>query len=130
MKSLLRVLGYLKPYKKGVSFTLCFAVLTTLLDLVPPWLIKVIVDRLIDDNGTTLVYWAVAGLIGVYVARNLSNYQRIMFNNRVEQSVVFDMRSEAYKALHRLSINFLRIGQRENSCPVSMTMLIMSNEYL
>ncbi len=95
MKSLLRVLGYLKPYKKGVSFTLCFAVLTTLLDLVPPWLIKVIVDRLIDDNGTTLVYWAVAGLIGVYVARNLSNYQRIMFNNRVEQSVVFDMRSEA-----------------------------------
>ena len=106
MKSLLRVLGYLKPYKKGVSFTLCFAVLTTLLDLVPPWLIKVIVDRLIDDNGETLVYWAVAGLIGVYVARNLSNYQRIMFNNRVEQSVVFDMRSEAYKALHRLSINF------------------------
>ncbi|HJL72563.1 MAG TPA: ABC transporter transmembrane domain-containing protein, partial [Nitrospinaceae bacterium] len=106
MKSLLRVLGYLKPYKKGALLTLGFAILTTLLDLVPPWLIKVIVDRLVDDNGTSMVYWAVAGLIGVYFARNLFNHKRIMLNNRVEQNVVFDMRSEVYKALHRLSINF------------------------
>jgi len=106
MKSLLRVLGYLKPYKKGALLTLGFAILTTLLDLVPPWLIKVIVDRLVDDNGTSMVYWAVTGLIGVYFARNLFNHKRIMLNNRVEQNVVFDMRSEVYKALHRLSINF------------------------
>ncbi len=86
MKSLLRVLGYLKPYKKGALLTLGFAILTTLLDLVPPWLIKVIVDRLVDDNGTSMVYWAVAGLIGVYFARNLFNHKRIMLNNRVEQN--------------------------------------------
>ena len=106
MKSLLRVLGYLKPYKKSVSFTLGFATLTTLLDLIPPWLIKVIVDRLIDDNGTTMIYWATIGLIGVYFARNYSNYRRIIFNNRVEQNVTFDMRSHVYKALNGLSINF------------------------
>lgn len=106
MKSLLRVLSYLQPYKKAVSFTLGFAVLTTLLDLIPPWLIKIIIDRLIDDNGTSMIYWTIAGLIGVYFARNFSNYQRIMFNNRVEQNVVFDMRSDVYKALNQLSINF------------------------
>ncbi|KMP11263.1 hypothetical protein UZ36_05105 [Candidatus Nitromaritima sp. SCGC AAA799-C22] len=106
MKSLLRVLGYLKPYKTSVLFTLGFAVLTTLLDLVPPWLIKVIVDSLVDDSGTSMVYLAVAGLIVVYFARNFSNYKRIVFNNRVEQNVVFDMRSEVYRALQQLSINF------------------------
>jgi len=106
MKSLLRVISYLKPYKKKVLFTLGLAVLTTLLDLIPPWLIKIIVDRLIDDNGTSMIYWAVVGLVSVYFARNFSNYQRIMFNNRVEQNVVFDMRSEVYKSLNKLSINF------------------------
>ena len=106
MKSLLRVLGYLKPYKKTVTLTLSFAIVTTLLDLVPPWLIKIIVDQLVDDNGTTMIYWATIGLIGIYFARNFSNYKRIMFNNRVEQSVVFDMRSNVYKALNRLSISF------------------------
>ena len=55
MKSLLRVLGYLKPYKKAVSLTLGFATLTTLLDLIPPWIIKVIIDQLIDDSGTSMI---------------------------------------------------------------------------
>ena len=106
MKSLLRVLSYLKPYKKAVSFTLGFAILTTLLDLIPPWIIKVIIDELVDGKESSLIYWVVIGLIGIYFFRNYFNYQRIMFNNRVEQNVVFDMRSNVYKALNRLSINF------------------------
>lgn len=53
MKALLRVLGYLKPYKKWVTLTLGFAILTTLLDLVPPWLIKLIVDHLVCQATAT-----------------------------------------------------------------------------
>jgi ATP-binding cassette subfamily B protein/subfamily B ATP-binding cassette protein MsbA len=106
MNSLLRVLSYLKPYKKAVSLTLGFAILTTLLDLIPPWIIKVIIDELVDGKKTSLINWVVVGLIGVYFLRNFLNYQRIMFNNRLEQDVVFDMRSNVYKALNQLSINF------------------------
>ena len=106
MKSLLRVLSYLKPYKKAVSYTLGFAILTTLLDLIPPWIIKIIIDELVDGNKTSFIYWIIFGLIGVYFFRNFLNYQRIMFNNRVEQDVVFDLRSNVYRALNRLSINY------------------------
>ena len=106
MNSLLRVLSYLKPYKKVVSLTLGFAILTTLLDLIPPWIIKVIIDELVDEKKTSLINWVIVGLIGVYFLRNFLNYQRIMFNNRLEQDVVFDMRSNVYKALNQLSINF------------------------
>jgi hypothetical protein len=52
--------------KKAVSFTLGFAILTTLLDLIPPWIIKVIIDELVEGKETSLIYWIVAGLIGVY----------------------------------------------------------------
>lgn len=106
MKSLLRVLSYLKPYKNYVTLTLFFAILTTLLDLIPPWLIKVIIDLLVEDGGSSMIYGAIAALFLVFLARNFSNYKRIMVNNTVEQKVVFDMRSEVYRALQKLSLNY------------------------
>lgn len=110
MKSLLRVLSYLKPYSKQVYLTLFFAILTTLLDLLPPWLIKIIIDQLVEDQtaasqGTEAIwiYWAVGGLLAAYFGRNFANYRRIVVNNKVEQKVVFDMRSQVYRALQKLS---------------------------
>ena len=106
MKSLLRVLGYLKPYKKFVALTLGFAIFTTLLDLVPPWLIKLIVDRLVDHVDDGWVYAFVLALVLAYFGRNYSNYKRILVNNRLEQKVVFDIRSHVYRALQKLSLNY------------------------
>jgi len=106
MKSLLRVLGYLKPYKKFVVLTLGFAIFTTLLDLVPPWLIKVIVDRLVEHVDDIWVYAFVFALVLAYFGRNYSNYRRILVNNQLEQKVVFDIRSHVYRALQKLSLNY------------------------
>ena len=106
MKSLFRVLSYLKPYTPLVIITLMFAVATTLLDLVPPWLIKIIIDQLVYDTDASWIYWATLGLFAVFCARNFCNYKRIMVNNKVEQKVVFDLRSEVYRALQKLSLNY------------------------
>ena len=106
MKSLLRVLAYLKPYKFMVISTLSFAVFTTLMDLLPPWLIKVIIDQLVDEDSRLIIYWAVAGLVGAYLLRNYSNYWRIKLNNEMEQQVVFDIRSHVYRSLQTLSLNY------------------------
>ena len=106
MKSLTRVLGYMKPYKYMVALTLSFAILTTLLDLVPPWLIKIIVDELVEGSGGNLLYWVVLTLVMAYLGRNYSNYKRILINNTLEQKVVFDIRSHVYRALQTLSLNY------------------------
>jgi len=106
MKSLLRVLSYLKPYQKGVAMTLFLAISTTLLDLVPPWLIKMIVDSLVESKESLWLYGPIAGLAGIYLARNFTNHRRIMVNNKVEQSVVFDLRSDVYRALQNLSMSY------------------------
>ena len=107
MKSLARVLSYLKPYQKGVAMTLFLAIATTLLDLVPPWLIKVIVDSLVDDSKNSLwVYGPIVGLAFIYLMRTFTNHQRIIINNKVEQNVVFDLRSDVYRALQNLSLNY------------------------
>jgi ABC-type multidrug transport system fused ATPase/permease subunit len=106
MKSLSRVLNYLKPYQKEVATTLFLAIATTLLDLVPPWLIKLVVDNLVEGNDSIWIYGPIAGLGGIYLARNFTNHRRIMANNKVEQNVVFDLRSDVYQALQKLSLNY------------------------
>ena len=110
MSSLLRVLSYLKPYRKKVILTLFLAIFTTLLDLVPPWLTKVIVDNLVQSSEMVGVYWAIAGLAGVYLARNFTNHKRIVVNNQVEQNVVFDLRSDVYRSLQSLSLKYFENG--------------------
>jgi ABC-type multidrug transport system fused ATPase/permease subunit len=106
MKSLSRVLSYLKPYQKGVAMTLFLAIATTLLDLVPPWLIKIIVDSLVEGNTSEWIYGPIVGLAGIYLARNFTNHRRIMINNKVEQNVVFDLRSDVYRSLQKLSMSY------------------------
>ncbi|MCF8720113.1 ABC transporter ATP-binding protein [Nitrospina gracilis] len=106
MKSLIRVLGYLKPYKSFVAWTLGFAILTTLLDLVPPWLIKIIVDQLVQEQTGNTIYWVVLVLVLSYFGRNFSNYKRIRLNNDLEQKVVFDLRSHVYRSLQKMSLKY------------------------
>ena len=106
MKSLARVLSYLKPYQKGVATTLLLAIATTLLDLIPPWLIKVIVDSLVDGKESLWIYGPIVALAVIYLTRNFTNHRRIMINNKVEQNVVFDLRSDVYRALQNLSLNY------------------------
>jgi ATP-binding cassette subfamily B protein/subfamily B ATP-binding cassette protein MsbA len=86
--------------------TLFLAISTTLLDLVPPWLIKVIVDSLVEGKESSWIYGPIVGLAGIYLARNFTNHRRIMVNNKVEQSVVFDLRSDVYRALQNLSMSY------------------------
>ncbi|MGP0629161.1 ABC transporter ATP-binding protein [Nitrospina sp. 32_T5] len=106
MKSLIRVLGYLKPYKPYVAWTLGFAILTTLLDLVPPWLIKIIIDQLVQEQAGSAIYWVVLALVLSYFGRNFSNYKRIRLNNDLEQKVVFDLRSHVYRSLQKMSLKY------------------------
>jgi len=110
MSSLLKVLSYLKPYRRKVILTLFLAVFTTLLDLIPPWLTKLIVDDLVEKSEMIGVYWAIAGLAGVYLTRNFTNHKRIIVNNQVEQNVVFDLRSDVYRSLQSLSLKYFENG--------------------
>ncbi|MGH7230448.1 MAG: ABC transporter ATP-binding protein [Nitrospiraceae bacterium] len=106
MKSLLRVLLYLRPYRVLALITLACAGLTTAIELVPPWLIKITIDDVIQARRSELLPWVVAGLLGAYGLRNLFASLRIRLNNTLEQRVVFDLRDQVFTALQRLSVSY------------------------
>lgn len=106
MKSLLRVLAYLAPYRGLVGLTFFFAALTTSLELLPPWLIKVVIDDVIPTKNMDLLFWVLVGLVMAYGLKNLCNALRIRFNNTLEQRVVHRLRQQVFEALQRLSLNY------------------------
>ena len=106
MKSLFRVLTYLAPYRGLVCVTFFFAALMTALELVPPWLIKIVIDDVLPQHNLDLLSWVLIGLILAYGLKNLCNSLRIRFNNMLEQRVVHRLRQEVFEALQRLSLNY------------------------
>ncbi len=106
MNALLRTLAYVKPYRRLAYIVLACAVLTTLVDLVPPWILKLVLDDILPAGRTDQLFIAIAALLLVAAGRGLSNMMRIRLNNRLEQQVVYDMREDVYTKLQGLSLDY------------------------
>ena len=86
--------------------TFVFAGLATAFELIPPWLIKVIIDDVIQAGRTQILVWVFLALCAAYVLRNVCGSIRIRLNNGLEQQVVHDLHVQVFSALQRLSISF------------------------
>ena len=86
--------------------TFLFAGLTTAFELVPPWLIKVLIDDVIQAGRTQLLSLVFVGLCTAYVLRSVCASMRIKLNNSLEQQIVHDLHVQVFGALQRLSISF------------------------
>lgn len=106
MKLLLRFMTYLRPYRGLVALTFIFAALTTVLELLPPWLIKIVIDDVLLAENWDLLPWVLIGLVTAYGLKNLFHSLRIRFNNMLEQRVVHRLRLEVFEALQRLSLTY------------------------
>ena len=106
MKPLLRVLKYLRPYRLLAITTLICAGVTTALELVPPWLVKIVIDDVIQTRRPELLPWMIVGFLFAYGLKNLFASLRIRLNNTLEQRVVHDLRAQVFAALQRLSVSY------------------------
>jgi ATP-binding cassette subfamily B protein/subfamily B ATP-binding cassette protein MsbA len=106
MLSLLRVLRYLRPYRHIAALTLGAAILITAMELIPPWLIKTIIDDVIRAGRLEWLIWLILALVATSLCRSLLTLLRIRLNNRLEQQVIYDMRQDVYRALQRQSITY------------------------
>ncbi len=76
------------------------------LDLVPPWIIKLIIDDVIVGEQGALLPWLIGALLAAHTSRNIAASLRIRFNNTLEQKVIYDLRKQVFECLQRLSITY------------------------
>jgi ATP-binding cassette subfamily B protein len=106
MKTVWRVLAYLKRYPWMAAGTLSCAILTTLMVIVFPsvtkWIINDVVRAQRPDKLLPLVLLAAVA----FLLQHVFNSLRIILNNTFEQKVIFDLRSDLYSHIQLLPLRW------------------------
>jgi ATP-binding cassette, subfamily B, bacterial len=104
MKTILRVLPWLRRYPGMAVAQLACAICGTVLVLVLPSAAKTIIDDVIRGNQPGLLLpWVLIAAAAAF-GQNLLNALRIVLNNTLEQNVIFDIRSDLYRRLQTLPL--------------------------
>lgn len=126
---LLRILGYLKPYKAATALLILFVLGTTVLSIVPPYFSRILVDDVLELNDAARVVGevsetrlgqlfreiqiasialavAVGCLLVVYIIAMLTDVFLGRLSAWLTLRLTADIRVQVYSRLHSLAIRF------------------------
>jgi ATP-binding cassette subfamily B protein len=106
MRSLVRALGYLRPYWLLALGTFLSLLLSSLLNLVIPALTQRIIDDGITARAVTVIVLGTAAMIAVALLRALFSFTQGLWAAKASQSVAYDMRNALYEKIHALSFGY------------------------
>jgi ATP-binding cassette subfamily B protein len=106
-RSELRRIGALfAPYRKPLGSVLALIALSAGLSMIPPFLLREILDQAIPERDTGLLTWLVVGMIAIAIATGALGVAQTYLSNIVGQEVMHDLRAAVYRHLQRLSLAF------------------------
>ncbi|WP_251009442.1 MULTISPECIES: ABC transporter ATP-binding protein [unclassified Bacillus (in: firmicutes)] len=107
-KQMLRLFGYMLPYKKTlVPLSIAMVLITTAVRLTIPILIGIYtLDRAVKNKDVTMLFWLVALIGGLYTASYIANIYRIRWMNQLGQNVIYDLRKHLFTHVQNLSHRF------------------------
>ena len=101
-----RLIAYLRPYKLQVALATAAIIGHSVLELAPPYLVKLVIDQYIpagDINGLSLVAMLyLATLAGSFAL----DYAQTWVLQLTGQRIMFDMRMQIYEHLQRIDLKF------------------------
>lgn len=123
-----RLLGYLAPYRRRLTWGMSAAFAITLFSMVPPLVTGFLVDRVIGPvqrgevaaaHVSTLAWLCILGMVLVYVLRQICLWIRLRLMAELGEFVAKDLRDEIYAHLHRLSLSFF--GRKKTGSLITRT---------
>jgi len=101
-----RVAKYLTPYWPQWLVIFACVAATAGLSVVPPLLVRTILDHAIPDRNLHLLGLMVGSMIGVTIVIGLVGVLQNWLNSVVGESMMVDLRNELYRHLQRMSLRF------------------------
>lgn len=105
--SYLRLLKYCKPYIGRLAAALSCMLVASILNIIPPWLLKNVVDDVLIKKQMDVLNMLALGVIGIYLFKVVFSYIHMYLMTWVGQKVVIDIRLELYDRTQRLSMTTL-----------------------
>ena len=103
-RSYVRLLRYCLPYKKRLAYAIGCMVLSAIFGIIPPWLIKNVVDDVLIQKKLYMLNILCVGVVVLYILKAVFAYANLYLMTWVGQKVVIDIRLELYDHTQRLSL--------------------------
>ena len=101
-----RLLTYLRPYKRQVAIALAAIVAFSVLELAPPYLVKLVIDRYIPASDLDGVALVAVLYLGAQVGSFLLEFLQTWTLQMLGQRIMFDIRMQVYSHLQKLDLRF------------------------
>jgi len=101
-----RLLGYLRPYRRQVVIAVIAIIGHSCLELAPPYLTKMAIDRYIPTRDLSGLGSMAAVYLVVLVASFILEYIQTWTMQATGQRIMFDMRMQMIEHLQRLDLRF------------------------
>ena len=109
-----RLFKYTARHKGKVFGAVIFMLLSSGLNVLPPWLFKSVVDDVLISKNTFMLNIICASIIIIFGLKAVTTYWQKYLMNEAGQSVVKDIRIELYDHMQRISLKKIyasRIGE-------------------
>jgi ATP-binding cassette subfamily B protein len=106
MALLRRVGQYARPYWAGVSVMLATILAISILSLIPPLLLRDLIDRALPQRDAGRLNLLALGMIAVPLANGLIGVAQRYASARVGEGIIFDLRCAVYAHVQRMSLRF------------------------
>jgi ATP-binding cassette subfamily B protein len=101
-----RVLGYARPYWGPVALMLLAIVAVALLGLIPPLLIRELIDNVLPNQDYARLNLLALLMIGIPLLSGLIGVVERYLGARVGEGIIFDLREDLYGHLQSMSLRF------------------------
>lgn len=101
-----RMLRYLVPYRKLMTWVVIVVLLNMLLSLSEPIILAYIIDKGIIDQNFTVIHVLGAVLLGIKLLGWLFSWLHTKWINHTGQRILFDLRQQLFNHLQTLSFRF------------------------
>jgi len=101
-----RIGGLFVPHRPGLALVVALIVLSSVIGLAQPFLVREVIDRALPRADTTLLVLCVAGMIVAAMAAAALGVLQTLISTRIGQQVMHGLRSDLFAHLQRQSVGF------------------------
>ncbi|NMO96999.1 ABC transporter ATP-binding protein [Paenibacillus lemnae] len=111
-KQLTRLISYMKPYaKQMIPLIVILMIIGTVTKLTVPYLTGYAIDKALgaeagSSTSLTLLYQIAIAVLLLYVVQYITGIFRIKYTNIIGQRVIYDLRTDLFRHIQKLSFNF------------------------
>ena len=101
-----RLLTFIKPYKTRLVFAVICMALSGASNVVVPWLIKDVIDKVLANKDIYTLNLIVIGILVLFLLRGVFYFGERYLMSFVGQKIVNDIREKLYRHLQTLSLSY------------------------